>query len=112
MIRIYFVDLDLEGEVEQSFLELKVQVMECMSSITVAPKVKLVFYAQECHFVDVIARAKSFGIDISLISSAIYSPDLHEDLAQHLGMNYLIKGGRSPFWVTYRLNQAWTSNKM
>lgn len=38
-----------------------------------------------------MAKAKNFGIDLAYISSALYSPDLHEDLAQHLGTtsNYL-----------------------
>ena len=66
-------------------VDLKLQIMECSHYTIKAPKVKLIFYAQECHFVDIIDRAKSFGIDLSLISSAIYSPDLHEDLAGHLG---------------------------
>ena len=41
------------------------------------PKTKLVFYAPEHYFVNFIAKAKVVGIDLALISSALYSPDLH-----------------------------------
>ena len=71
---------------EQSFFELKVALAESSSLFDLDPKTKLIFYTQEQPFLEILNRAKTYGIDLSHISSALYSPDLHEDLAQHLGI--------------------------
>jgi len=59
------------------------------------PKTKLIFYSPEEHYTRTIAKAKTVNIDLTGLPAAIYSPDLHEDLTQHLGNFLLILGWRS-----------------
>jgi hypothetical protein len=63
--------------VEQSFIELKIQLLESSHALKTGPKTKLVFYSHEQHLVSTIAKAKLFGIDLSTVPAALYSPDLH-----------------------------------
>ena len=97
MIQLHFVDLAQEQELEQSFFELKSQLLESKVYHNTDPKTKLIFYTEEQQLTSLLHKAKFLGIDLSHVPSALYSPDLHEDLAQHLGTFRLRKDGNSLF---------------
>ena len=60
---------------------------------------------------ETLHKAKMLGVDLSQVPSALYSPDLHEDLTQHLGMDQAIQGGDNRFWATYLKNLVYSFNK-
>ena len=65
-------------------------------------KTKLIFYCKEYNLLEIINRAHSFAIDLSNSPIALYSPNVHPDLSQHLGNNSLIEDGDNAKWETYR----------
>lgn len=84
-MQLFFVDCENEGELEHSFFDLKMQLVESKALLQTAPKVKLVCYTHEQQLIAIHTRALALGIDLSQVPTALYAHDLHGDLAHHLG---------------------------
>lgn len=52
-------------------------------------KTKVVVYGYESSLTDLIARADSYGVDVNNLPFVLYSPGLHNDLAQFIGWSDL-----------------------
>jgi hypothetical protein len=106
LVHMFFVDLESEHEVEQSFFDLKAQLQESTPPLSAGLKSKLIFYSRESHLLEIINRAALFGIDLNQSPLALYSSNVHPDLSEHLGTPFPTQAGGTASWASWRCTQT------